>query len=140
MKKVNKNRKSQRNMEFYFNAICWNWIFRLILTPSLLLLRLHGTVSVTISETSKEKKRWTFNIFYQILWKSRFLLWLQNYTINNKMSGSDQCMQLHLLNIKTTCLGNIHEEQLVSTDEILCSFSKSLYSSNYLQIAFIARE
>lgn len=56
------------------------------------------------------------------------------------MSGSDQCMQLRLLNIKTTCLRDIHEEQLVSTDEILCSFSKSLYSSNYLQIAFTARE
>lgn len=127
-------------MEFYFNAICWNWIFRLSLTPTFLLLRLHRTISVTISETSKEKKRWTFNIFYQVLWKSRFLLWLQNYTINNKMSGSDQCVQLHLLNIKITSLGDIHKEQLVSTDEILYSFSKSLYSSNYLQTAFTARE
>lgn len=127
-------------MEFYFNAICWNWIFRLSLTPTFLLLRLHRTISVTISKTSKEKKRWTFNIFYQVLWKSRFLLWLQNYTINNKMSGSDQCVQLHLLNIKITSLGDIHKEQLVSTDEILYSFSKSLYSSNYLQTAFTARE
>lgn len=127
-------------MEFYFNAICWNWIFRLSLTPTFLLLRLHRTISVTISKTSKEKKRWTFNIFYQVLWKSRFLLWLQNYTINNKMSGSDQCVQLHLLNIKITSLGDIRKEQLVSTDEILYSFSKSLYSSNYLQTAFTARE
>jgi len=56
------------------------------------------------------------------------------------MSGSDQCVQLHLLNIKITSLGDIRKEQLVSTDEILYSFSKSLYSSNYLQTAFTAKE